>query len=172
MNAVGTLSGSLRRIRLQNHMSLTEVARRADTSVASLSRYEHGWTRFEVYTLGKLASALRCELRITLRPLNRTRGGNMRSAAVRRLKRLFWDVHLTNQVMDQHPVWVVERVIDYGTLEDVRSLLTLFGRDAFLRYVAHAARVSPRTKAFWDHISRKEGLPCTRKSSRNTAWNS
>lgn len=172
MNAVGTLSDSLRRIRLQNHMSLEEVARRADTSAASLSRYEHGWTRFEVYTLGKLASALGCELCITLRPLSRTRVRNVRPAAARRLKRLFWDVPLTNQVMDQHPVWVVERVIDYGTLEDVQGLLSVFGRDAFLKYVGRSTRVSPRTRAFWDHILRKEGLPCTKKSSRNTAWNS
>ena len=172
MKSLDGISAMLRRIRLEKGMSLAEVARRADTSAASLSRYEHGWTRFEVYTLNKLASALGCELSINLRSRSRTQGRNMQSTAVRRLSRLFWDTPLTERVMEQHPVWVVERVLDYGTLEDLRTLLTVFGRNTFLGHVARAARVSPRTRAFWDHMLKKEGLPCMKKYSRNTPWNS
>jgi len=59
-----TISQQLRRRRKALGLSLSEVARRADTSPATLSRYENGWTRFETYTLRKLAAALESTLRV------------------------------------------------------------------------------------------------------------
>jgi transcriptional regulator with XRE-family HTH domain len=173
MTDLTSISQQLRTRRKALGLSLSEVARRADTSAATLSRYENGWTRFEIYTLRKLAAALGCELGIDLRPgtASRTSGAN-RGAVVRRLRRLFWDHPLTAGDIDEHPVWLVERVLDYGNLDDVRVLRAAMGKAAFLHTAARATRVSPRTRSLWKELLKREGIQCTRKSYRNTAWNS
>ena len=166
-----SISEQLRRKRLELGLSLSEVARRAGTSAATLSRYEHGWTRFETYTLRKLALALDCNLEIALSPKVRSRPSacNARDV-VSRIRRLFWDHALTTDDIERHPVWVVERVLEYGRLDDVAMLRDLMGRRAFLTAVASASRTSPVTRNFWQHMLNMEGIPCTKKYSRNTAW--
>ncbi len=168
-----SISGQLRRRRVELGLSLADVARRAGTSAATLSRYEHDWVRFETYTLRKLAVALGCELRIELRPKAR-RKSTVRNTheACARLQRLFWDHALSEADLKAHPGWVVERVLEYGALEDIHVLSDTIGRKAFLSAVAAANRVSPRTGNFWRQILEMEGMSCTRKYSRNTAWNS
>ena len=173
MSTESGVSEQLKRRRLALGLSLTEVARRASTSAATLSRYEHGWTRFETYTLRKLALALNCELQITLSPMDtRTPPARTAQAATQHLARLFWDHTLTPKDLEAHPVWVVERVLEYGTLADVALLRDQMGRKAFLTATASAQRMSPRTLNFWKHMLHMEGIPCTKKFSRNTAWNS
>jgi transcriptional regulator with XRE-family HTH domain len=173
VKASETVSQQLRRRRLELGLSLTEAARRAGTSPATLSRYEHGWSRFETYTLRKLAAALDCDLTIQFRP--RTRRGSAgvdRAAAEARLKRIFWDHPFTLADLDTHAVWVVERVLEYGNLDDVHMLRELMGKESFLRAVSAANRVSPRTRNFWTRILDMEGISCAKKYSRGTAWNS
>ena len=53
MRSTLTISRQLRDRRQQLGLSLTQLARRADTSAPTLSRYENGWSRFEVATLQK-----------------------------------------------------------------------------------------------------------------------
>lgn len=172
MNEKMTISQQLRARRKALGLSLSEVARKADTSSASLSRYENGWTRFETYTLRKLASALDCELRVTLLPRTVPTAKRMRPAdLVAHLQRLFWDHDLTAQDITTRPEWVLERVLDYGSLEDIYALLDAMGKEDFLRTVSTATRVSPRTRSFWCKILEREGIECMRKFSRNTAWN-
>ena len=116
---------------------MSEVARRAGTSAATLSRYEHGWTRFETSTLRKLALALDCDLEITFSPKVRRKPSARRAREVaKRLSRLFWDHPLTAGDLDAHRIWVVERVLEYGTLDDIDMLRDLMGRQAFLAAVA------------------------------------
>ncbi|MEI6219639.1 MAG: helix-turn-helix transcriptional regulator [bacterium] len=172
MNSAATISEQLKHRREELGLSLSEVARRAGTSPATLSRYENGWTRFETYTLRKLASALGCELQIQLMAgLAAATSCGSRGDATKRLSRLFWDHALTEADLDSHPVWVVERVIDYGSLADIRILQEAMGKAVFLQTVAGASRVSPRTLNFWRQILKQEGIQCTKKYSRDTAWN-
>ncbi|PIU66350.1 MAG: hypothetical protein COS85_05170 [Armatimonadetes bacterium CG07_land_8_20_14_0_80_59_28] len=70
-----------------------------------------------------------------------------------------------------HPVWLIERVLDYGNLDDVYMLQNVLGRANFLRIAAQAVRVSPRTRSFWRQLLEMEGIPCTREFSRDTPWN-
>ncbi|MDA0323824.1 MAG: helix-turn-helix transcriptional regulator [Verrucomicrobia bacterium] len=166
-----SVSEQLLRRRSELGLSLSEVARRAGTSAATLSRYEHGWTRFETYTLRKLALALECELRIELAPrAPRKPAVRTKREACERLKRLFWDHPLSESDLDAHRVWAVERVLEYGALDDVHALYDILGHEAFLTAVASADRVSPRTRNFWCRILEMEGIACTKKYSRNTAW--
>ena len=79
---------------------------------------------------------------------------------------------MTETDLKDHPVWLLERVLEYGNLEDIRLLQNVMGRVEFLRCAGQAARVSPRTRNFWCRMLEMEGLTCTKTYSRNTAWNS
>jgi transcriptional regulator with XRE-family HTH domain len=173
MSGTVTVSQQLLARRKALDLSLSDLARRAGTSAATLSRYENGWTRFETYTLRKLATALDCDLHIELRPkTERKRPPATYRTATLQLKRLFWDHSLREEDLRTHATWVVERVLDYGNLEDIGALLHCMGRKKFLITVASAHRVTPRTRQFWCQLLEMEGVSCTRKYSRNTAWNS
>ena len=166
------ISGQIRRRRAELGLSLADIARRAGTSAATLSRYENGWSRFEVYTLRKLSEALDCELHIELRP--RAEGKKSRipaGQACEKLKRLFWDHPLVEEDLTSHSVWVTERVLEFGSLEDIGTLRDFMGLDCFLENVCRAERVSVKTANFWKQILEMEGISCTKKYSRNTAWN-
>ncbi len=163
-----SLSRRIRDRRRELGLSLNEAARRADTSAATLSRYENDWTRFEVYTLGKIAQALRCDLVVELSPRPAPPQPST-DAILRRLRRLFWDHKLRKGDLTRHQDWIVERVIDLGQIEDVKALQTLYGRRGFLESVARARMPSKRTAAFWRHMLEREGMSCTRKFSRPTA---
>lgn len=153
-------------------LSLSQLARRANTSPATLSRYENGWSRFEVSTLRKLAAALDCDLVIKLQPRPRWVEQPSAENVVRQIGRLFWDLDLTTSHLEDHPLWVVERVLEYGSLGDIRILTALFGREILLNLVGEARFSSDRTRAFWQHVLEREGMACTRKFSREEAASS
>lgn len=164
-----SLSVQLRRRRKAIGLSLSQVARLAGTSAPAVSRYESAWPRFELYTLRKLASALRCRVRVELEPIEDPGPRPPAGEVVRRLRRLFWDHPLSETDLRRYPQWVAERVIEYGNLEDVRLLLTFMGREGFFAQVRKARIPSARTRAFWTAMFREGGMPCTRTFSRDPA---
>ena len=173
MKTKGHISKQLKQRRMELGLSLREVARRAGTSAATLSRYENGWTRFETYTLRKLALALNCDLEISLQPKETGKADKtIQQDAIDQLSRLFWDHPLTSDDLKKYPIWVVERVLEFGTLLDVELLRKRMGKKAFLQAVASTQRLSPKTASLWRNMLIMEGIPCTKKYSRNTAWNS
>jgi len=152
-------------------LTMSEIARRAGTSVATLSRYESGWSRFEVQTLRKLATALDCNLSVELSPLPKAKPVSAGvTQVVSQLSRLFWDRPLARNDLEEHPDWVLERVLEYGTLKDIQVLREFMGHRCFVERVSALARLSPRTASFWKQILEMEGITCTKKYSRNTAW--
>ena len=159
----------LRQRRVEAGLSLAQVARRANTSAATLSRYEHGWRRFEVYTLEKLATALGCRLRIELVRGKTVDEDEGRDGAVQRLRRLFWDRPLQARHFDDYPSWVVQRVLECGELEDVRCLIHVFGQRRFLQEVAKIRFQNAKAESFWREILEKEGVPCMQRSFRDKA---
>lgn len=172
MGSSGEISRQLRSRRRELGLSLAEVARRADTSAPTVSRYERGWDRFEVATLRKLATALGCELVIQLAPRADPIPRCSEAEVVERLRRLFWDQLLVVDHLRDHALWVAERVLELGALEDVRMLIGLWGRDRFLELVAEARFTSERTRVFWQLMLAKEGRSCTRRYSRREAASS
>lgn len=172
MSELWEISRQIRARRKRLGLSLSQLARRVNTSPATLSRYENGWSRFEVATLRRLATALDCDLVVELRPRPRWVEIPAPEDVVRQIGRLFWDQQLTSAHLDEYPLWVVERVLEYGNLGDVRILASFFGREQLLRLVAAARLSSARTRAFWQQVLEREGMQCTRRFSRREAANS
>jgi transcriptional regulator with XRE-family HTH domain len=172
MSSATDISTQLQERRRELGLSQAQLARRADTSVPTLSRYENGWSRFEVSTLRKLATALGCELLIELKPKKAPAGRPSATEVVERIRRLFWDTRLEEDHLEENTLWVVERVLELGNLDDVRALIAHFGRERFLRNVAEARLTSVRARAFWQRMLEKEGMTCTRKYSREEAASS
>lgn len=152
------LSQQLKHYRLLRGLSLAQAARRADTSAATLCRYENGWQRFELYTLRKLAGALGCRLKVELVPIESDRHDAARRFAFRRLGRLFWDRRLRKRDLEDYPLWVIERVLEYGSLQDVRCLVEMMGKETFLQRVALIRFKSAKTQSFWLEMLKREGL--------------
>lgn len=172
MNPPLEISHQLRERRHHLGLSLSQLARRADTSAPTLSRYENGWSRFEVKTLQKLATALGCELIIRLEPKETQCDQTDQTEVIERLGRLFWDTRLEATHLVENTLWVIERVLEYGNLDDVRMLIAHLGRDEFTRLVSGARLESVRTRAFWHQMLEKEGVECTRRFSREEAASS
>ena len=164
-----SISDKLKKRRMEAGLTLSQLARRANTSVATLSRYENGWVRFELYTLRKLATALGCRLRVDLEPLETASPKRRGKTAMKRLQRLFWDRTLSERDLDEYPLWVLERVLEYGSLEDVRTMATRMGRKRFLENVARIRFKSARAENFWHRVLEREGVACTKEFSRREA---
>jgi transcriptional regulator with XRE-family HTH domain len=163
------ISVSLKNARLHRGLSLSQLARRAGTSAPTVSRYENGWDRFELYTLQKLATALGCNLQIELVPAPKAVNPRSTRSLCRKVKRLFWDRPLKESDVTEYPGWVAKRVLEYGSLDDVMTLRDAMGRDRFLEQIASMQFDSARTRVFWQHMLEKEGIKCTPKFSRKAA---
>jgi transcriptional regulator with XRE-family HTH domain len=159
------ISADLRRMRKARKMPLSRLARLAGTSVATASRYESGWTRFELATLRRLATALGYRMEISWHLLDGGAPRETEADLVRRLGRLFWDRALQPGDMEQYPRWVVGRVIQFGKVADIRALSEFFGRGRFLTIVADLRMPSAKMERFWLGLLRLEGIPCTKKPS-------
>ena len=172
MEMLWNLSRQIGARRKRLGLSLSQLARRVNTSPATLSRYENGWSRFEVSTLRKLATALDCDLVVKLQPRPRWVEQPTAEAVVRQIGRLFWDLDLSTSHLDEYPLWVVERVLEYGSLGDVRILTAFFGRETLLDLVSQVRLSSDRTRVFWHKVLEREGVKCTRRFSREEAASS
>lgn len=172
MDRVWDISQQIGARRKRLGLSLRQLARRANTSPATLSRYENGWSRFEVSTLRKLATALDCDLVVKLQPRPRWVEQPTAQDVVQQIERLFWDQDLIPNHLDEYPYWVVERVLEYGSLGDIRILTAFFGREVFLDLIRQARLSSDRTRVFWQRVLEREGITCTRKFFREEASNS
>lgn len=159
-----SLSKNLKEMRTGLGLSLSQLASRIDTSASTLSRYESGWERFEIYTLNKIATALGYRLRIDFEPVSQIHVSKGIYEIIKRLQRLFWDHKLKKRDFTRYPLWITERVIEYGSLEDVHSLIVIMGKRVFLGYVANSRFQSAKTENFWKSILDKEGVVCTKRS--------
>jgi transcriptional regulator with XRE-family HTH domain len=169
-NIMISISEQIKQRRVELGLSLSAVARRAGTSAATLSRYENGWSRFEVQTLHKLATALDCDLQVALQPRSIDKISSPdRARVAKQLRRLFWDHPLKPQDLDVHTIWVVERVLEYGQLADVHLLRDYLGLDAFWFAVQEARFTSEKARNFWEQMLQQEGRSCTRAFSRHIA---
>ncbi len=154
-NIAPNLPGAqIRELRTRKGLSLKELANRSGTSPSALHRYESGWGAFELKTLARLAAALDARLEVRLLPLP-SEGEQVTSRQlVRRLRPLFWDLDLEDRHVAQNPDWVLRRVLQFGTWEDVHQARLYFGDEAVHRAATHRS-MDARTRRFWQVVLKR-----------------
>lgn len=142
----------IRRLRQGRGWTLAELARRAQTSGPTLHRYENGWDRFELATLRKIATAVGARLEVRLVPRTETANVEPRlpwKSLATLLSPLFWDVDLGDR--QEHPDWVLGRVLAFGNREQVAAARSYYGDEAIRRAVERRG-MDVRTRNYWTLI--------------------
>jgi hypothetical protein len=88
---------------------------------------------------------------------------------------LFHDARTEDVDPEAHAAFVIERVLDRGTLRSVGALLRYYGRDRIRRVLLEGglARLSPRTVPLWMAFLQLAVGQCTPRSSlrpRSPFW--
>lgn len=89
---------------------------------------------------------------------------------------LFWDCRkpLSDEEWRQYGTAVIERVLEYGDLQDFQEIVKYYGRDRLRAVFVSSRRISERVRSFGlalfgDEIL-KEGNRCTPQSSVQKLW--
>ncbi len=167
----GNISELLKKWRKKRGLSLSQLAERVATSPATISRYENGWQRFQLYTLREIAAALNCRLHVDLIPINNHKSRYSDADAIRRLKRLFWDRNINKRDLLKYQEWAIKRILEYGNLEDAKLIIKILGKRKFLQKVMEVKFSSKKTDNFWQNILKKENIVCMRKFSQSKEKN-
>ncbi len=90
-------------------------------------------------------------------------------------KMLFWDMDMEQADMDKYPRHIIQRVLEYGTLEDWRIIHSYYGLDKIVEECKQMRTLDPICLAFICAKSntKEEEYRCyhTRQSFQ-TLWNS
>ena len=80
---------------------------------------------------------------------------------------LFWDVKVENIDPEKNANYVIERFLEYGTLESVRWLRNRYGDDRLRKFIVQRGFKTLRNKTlnYWKIILQMENEPCLQPSS-------
>jgi len=87
---------------------------------------------------------------------------------------LFWDIDISNADMDICPAYIIQRVLEYGSLEDWRLIRTYYGLDKIVSVCKSLRTLDPKALAYICCISNtpKEEYRCYHTRLSNlTLWN-
>ena len=90
-------------------------------------------------------------------------------------QRLFWDIDTRNFNIDENAAWIIQRVLEYGTMKDWMILEDHFGVDKIVSYAQTLRTLDPVALSFLCFISgtKKEDYRCYHfAQSFPTLWNS
>lgn len=162
--SLSLLSKRLKELRLSQNMTLQDVASRAGTSIAAVHRYENHWDRFELHTLEKLASVLGAEVQFTLKSRKSPKPISLNNA-YSILKPLFWDVTIKRAALKTHLDWLTVRVLEYGTLQQVKAFLRFFSQDKIAEsFFRQTNKFSAKTLSTWQAYFQSRNPSCISKS--------
>lgn len=155
----GPIGAQIRRLRTEAGLTLADLAERAGTSAPTMHRYETGWDRFEVATLRRIAEGLGASLEVRLVPRGGPRSVPTEAELVDLLASLFWDRELDPALLERYPGWVLQRVVDFGSREQMAAARAWFG-DEVLAEAIERPGVDVRSRNYWRMILEDA---CTRK---------
>jgi len=90
-------------------------------------------------------------------------------------QRLFWDIDSRNFNIDENAAWIIQRVLEYGTMKDWMIIEDHFGVDRIVSYAQTLRTLDPVALSFLCFISgtKKEDYRCYHfAQSFPTLWNS
>lgn len=89
---------------------------------------------------------------------------------------LFWDVNIDTIDIENHADYVIERFLEYGTMESIRWLRATYGDERIKHYILHRGykTLSNKTLNFWKLLLKLENEECLQPSLLNNNrryWN-
>jgi hypothetical protein len=92
------------------------------------------------------------------------------------LHRLFWDCRPESVEREGHAPFVLERILEYGSLADVRWALRTYGTERVKDFLRERGvrTLSRKTLSFWTLVLDLEGEACFERSSLSRSrpfWN-
>jgi len=81
-------------------------------------------------------------------------------------KELFWDVDYKSLDEEENKQIIIERVLNYGNLEEFKSIVNYYGYDVIRQVVYKVGYLDPKTLEFVTSFLNidKEDLPCYTRS--------
>lgn len=93
---------------------------------------------------------------------------------VKKYPQLFWDVKPESVDLEVHKRYVIERVLESGTLESVRDLLDTYSTKEIVDVVCNSRNISAKTATYWMYrLKIKEPIKCLQTQSpaqQNGLW--
>ncbi len=95
----------------------------------------------------------------------------------REFHNLFWEVDAEKLNTEEYPEYIMERILDYGTLEGVRWLRRTLGDTEIKRFITSSKgrrRLATRTLNFWQiilNLKSEECIPVSSLKNRSPFWN-
>jgi hypothetical protein len=85
---------------------------------------------------------------------------------------LFWEVDAEKLDTDEYPEYIMERILEYGTLEGVKWMRRTFGDERIKAFIKGAGQrsLSLRTINFWQMILKLRPEECTKKFSMKSKY--
>ena len=89
-------------------------------------------------------------------------------------QRLFWDIDPKKFDIDRNAAWIIQRVLEYGTMKDWNIIESYFGIDRIIGYSRDFISLDPVALSFLCFISgaEKEDFRCYRITQSNHIWGS
>ncbi len=90
---------------------------------------------------------------------------------------VFWEINAEELDTDQYPEYIMERILEYGTLEGVNWVRRTLGDARIKRFIASnkgRRRLSTRTLNFWQiilNLKPEECIPISLLKTRSPFWN-
>jgi hypothetical protein len=88
-------------------------------------------------------------------------------------KELFWDVDYASLNEDIHKLFIIQQVLNLGTIEEFRSVLDYYGFDGVRDALQNVGYLDPKTLSFviWYFQLNKNELKCySRRQSNPQHW--
>ncbi|MBW8049870.1 MAG: hypothetical protein FVQ77_05930 [Cytophagales bacterium] len=88
-------------------------------------------------------------------------------------KQLFWDVDYEKIDYDKKRIFVIGRVLNFGTLDEIREVFKRYGVEEVKRCIVKATGLTERSENFWSRILDipKENFRCyIRKQLNPVQW--
>lgn len=90
-------------------------------------------------------------------------------------KHLFWDVDVHEVDLQSHALWLIQRVLEYGEIEDWKIILDYYGLDRIVNACKNMRTLDKKALSFICCLSntQKEEYRCYHTRLLNpTLWNS
>ena len=64
-------------------------------------------------------------------------------------RKYFWDCNFKDLSIDKYPKFIIERILDYGTLKDIKWIKQSVSGTYFKRIATESRRLGKRTLNYW-----------------------